>query len=60
MPIYESRCNKCKETFEYSCGIESMYQTPVCCGTPTEKVILTPQPVFVDNPLFMTKYRKLY
>lgn len=60
MPIYEARCNKCNHETQYTASIENMYQTPVCCGQPMEKVIRTAPIGFVDNPMFMSKYRKLY
>lgn len=59
MPIYEARCNKCKNTTEYNASIQNMYQTPLCCNTPMEKVILTPQPGYVDNPHFMSRFRSV-
>ena len=60
MPVYEARCKKCSYETEYMASIDNMYQTPCCCGQPMEKVTLTPPKGYVDNPLFMSKYRKLY
>ena len=60
MPIYEARCNKCKRETEYTAHIESMYQTPICCNKPMEKVILTSVLGVVDNPAFQKKYSHMY
>ena len=60
MPVYEARCTKCQHETSYTASIENMYQTPVCCGKPMEKVILTPPKGYVDNPMYMSKYKKLY
>ena len=60
MPMYEAKCRKCGEETTYMATIENMYQTPVCCGQPMEKVILTAPMGFVDNPAFMSKYKHLY
>lgn len=60
MPIYEAQCKRCGERKEYTTPIDSMYQTPVCCGQPMEKVIFTAPKGYVDNPAYMSQYKHLY
>ena len=60
MPIYEARCKRCQKETVYTARVENMYQTPMCCGQPMEKVILTPPLGVVDNPAFMKQYAKMY
>ena len=60
MPVYEARCNKCKHETQYTASMENMYQTPVCCDQPMEKVTLNAPMGYVDRPLFMSRYKKLY
>ena len=60
MPIYEAKCKRCGTQQDYMASIENMYQTPVCCGQPMEKVTLTAPLGVVDNPAFMSQYKSLY
>ena len=60
MPIYEAKCKRCGKQQDYMASIENMYQTPVCCGQPMEKVILTAPSGFVDSPAHMSQYKHLY
>ena len=60
MPIYEAKCERCQKETTYTARIENMHQTPVCCGQPMKRVILTAPLGFVDNPAFMKRYAKMY
>ena len=60
MPVYEAKCTHCDRETSYTASIENMFQTPVCCGQPMKKVILTPPKGYVDNPAYMSKYKHLY
>jgi len=60
MPIYEAKCKQCNTETTYRASISEMYQTPICCGQPMEKVILSGVLGAVDKPHFMTKFKNLY
>lgn len=61
MPYYDAKCPSCGKEVEYLKKISDMYDTPICeCGIKMEKVILKAPPGFVDNPAFMTRFKKMY
>lgn len=48
MPKYEAACLKCGKYHEYISRVANCAETPICCGTPTQKVIFTPPMGIVD------------
>jgi hypothetical protein len=60
MPTYDAHCKICDKTFEYTSKIADRDTTPLCCYTKTERVTIVAPLGVVDNPMFMTKYKKLY
>lgn len=60
MPMYDARCNICGKVHEYFTKVNDRERTPVCCETPTERILTKGPMGFVDNPAFMSKYKKMY
>jgi hypothetical protein len=60
MPIYNAKCTECGKVHEYSKRIAERDDTPTCCNLPTERFLEKAPMGFVDNPAFMSKYRKMY
>lgn len=54
MPVYESRCNECGKVHEYYQSAAKCYETPLCCGYQTQKVILTAPYGNVDIPAYQS------
>lgn len=52
MPIYESLCLKCGTSHEYIRTVSNCMDTPVCCGTPTDKRIFSAPSGIVDIPAY--------
>lgn len=50
MPLYEAMCHKCNKVHSYYAKISDRHDTPVCCGSKSDKVILTTCPVYGDIP----------
>lgn len=50
MPTYEAECRVCGKYHEYITSIADRDQTPLCCGSPTTRAILTPPTGFVQFP----------
>lgn len=50
MPVYEARCSTCGKLHDYFRRIADCLDTPECCGTKTEKVILSAPAGHVDLP----------
>lgn len=49
MPLYEALCQKCGRQHEYYAMAANCYDTPVCCGQPAQKVILSAPMGYVQN-----------
>jgi putative FmdB family regulatory protein len=60
MPLYNSKCNKCGHYYEFMSKVNERDKTPPCCGELTERVLLQAPVGYVDNPAFMSQYKKLY
>lgn len=39
MPTYSSRCSKCGSEKDYFAKVADRNETPVCCATPTERML---------------------
>lgn len=50
MPKYEAVCLKCGKYHEYIARVAHCADTPICCDTPTQKVIFTPPMGIMDIP----------
>jgi hypothetical protein len=60
MPLYDAQCKVCNKTQEYFKTVANRDETPVCCENKTERVLLKGPIGFVDNPAFMSQYKKMY
>lgn len=61
MPTYDAKCPACGKEQEYIRRVAQMLDTPVCeCGTKMDKVITKAPMGYVDNPLFMSRFKKMY
>ena len=52
MPVYESVCLKCGKYHEYIRTVSNCLDTPECCGTKTDKRILSAPMGIVDIPAY--------
>lgn len=42
MPTYVSKCGACGQEHEFVTRIANRDETPVCCGEPTTRILVTP------------------
>ena len=54
MPLYEAQCNNCKTVHQYIKPVSECLITPVCCGVPTKKVILSAPSSIMDIPDYVS------
>lgn len=54
MPMYEAVCDTCGKAHDYYATAARCYDTPVCCGKQTTKMILTPPFGMVDIPAYVS------
>ena len=54
MPIYQSVCLKCGSEHEYIRTVSNCMDTPTCCGSATDKRILSAPMGIVDIPAYVS------